>query len=392
LSVDTTSANGSARPGARVLNMTTGPVEVSPAVAQAQLAALYTPHVNGFWKAHDEAVASLKRVLKTRHLALPFHGSIRTGLDVALANFVRPGGRVLAIENGYWGQLIGQWAKTYGAEIVWVRGDPLAPIDLEAVVTALRNHPDVGLVTVVHVETSAGVVNPVDAIGRLVRAHGALYFVDSACSAGAMPYDTDGWFIDIGVTGSHKCLASVPGLAVVTLSDRAFAQVERTDRQPRANYFDLRHWVKTTLERSEAPPFTQPVGLILALAAALQEIEGRGKARFAAHRHAASEFMDSVRETGLRMVLDAGPAHNDRDAYSDTVMAVEYPQGVSDAAFRGGLLEDHGIAVIGNIGQFAGQSFRVGLMSAPQLEAENFQGTLRAVRAVTRKLSRQTNR
>ncbi|MBM3541745.1 MAG: alanine--glyoxylate aminotransferase family protein [Alphaproteobacteria bacterium] len=368
----------------RVLNMTTGPVEVSPAVATAQLAPLFTPHVGAFWQVHDETVAALKRVLKTRHYAFPLHGSIRTGLDVALANMVRPGARVLAVENGYWGRLIGEWAALYGAEIAWVRGIPLAPIDPDAVAAALRADPGIDLVSIVHVETSSGVVNPIAAIGRAVREHGALYYVDAACSAGAVPYDTDGWHVDIGVTGSHKCLASVPGLAVLTLSDRAYARLAKGEVRPRSNYFDLRRWIATTLERVETPPFTQPTGLILALLAALREIEARGEGRFAAHRDTAIRFMGGVRAAGLGMVLDRGPAHNDREAYSDTVMAVEYPRGTTDAAFRGALFEDHGIAVIGNIGEFAGRSFRVGLMSASQLEPKAVQTTLDAIGAVSR--------
>lgn len=372
------------RARARVLNMTTGPVEVSPAVAAAQLAPLFTPHVGAFWQVHDETVAALKRVLKTRHYAFPLHGSIRTGLDVALANVVRPGRRVLAVENGYWGRLIGEWTSLYGAEITWLRGSPLAPIDPDDVSAALRADPGIDLVTIAHVETSSGVVNPVAAVGHAVREHGALYYVDAACSAGAMPYDTDGWHIDIGVTGSHKCLASVPGLAVLTLSDRAHARLAKGEVRPRSNYFDLRRWIATTLERVETPPFTQPTGLILSLLAALREIEARGENRFAVHRDAASRFMGGVREAGLGMVLDRGPAHNNREAYSDTVMAVDYPQGTSDAQFRGALFEEHGIAVIGNIGEFAGRSFRVGLMSAPQLEATNLQATLDAIGAVSR--------
>lgn len=378
--------------GRRFLNMTTGPVEVSPRVAQAQLAPLYTPHTEAFWAVHDETVALLCRVLKTRHRALPFHGSIRTGLDVALANFVREGTRILAIENGYWGQLIGRWAETYGAEVVWVRGDALAPVDPDVVASALKRGTGFDLVTVVHVETSSGVVNPVDAIGRMVREHGALYFVDSACSAGAMQYDTDGWLIDIGVTGSHKCLASVPGLAVASLSDRAFAALERREGKPRSNYFDLKRWVETTLERHAVPPFTQPVSLILALRAALEELDAAGDARFEVHRDAATDFMGSLREGGLRMVLDRGPAHNNRDAYSDTVLAVEYPSGVTDSAFRSGMLGEHGIAVIGNVGDFAGRSFRVGLMSASQLEPANRERTLGAIRDLCGTLRRSAKR
>jgi len=368
----------------RCLNMATGPVEVSREVADAQSAPLFSPHLEAFWTVHDDTVARLARILKTRHLALPFHGSIRSGLDVAMANFIRPGSRVLAIENGYWGQLLGRWAATFGAEVTWVRGDPLAPIDPAAVRGALENGPAFDLVSVVHVETNTGVVNPVAALGRLVRQAGGLFFVDAACSAGAMPYETDAWHIDVGVTGSHKCLASVPGLAIVTLSDRAQAALQRQGPAGRSNYYDLLQWTEATVVRREPPPFTQPVSLLLALRASLQDLEERGETRHQTVHAAATAFMDGVRQAGLRMVLDAGAARHDRAAYSDTVQAVEYADGMDDARFRNLLLEDFGIYVIGNLGHLSGRSFRVGLMSPSQVEPTNLYGTLHAIGAVSR--------
>lgn len=362
----------------RVLNMSTGPVEVSRRVLEAQLADLLTPHSDAFWALHDETCRLLGRILRTKHRVLVMHGSIRTGIDLALGNCIRPGMRVLNIQNGFWGALIGDWAQRYGAIVDRVSHGALEPIDVERVAVALRQRP-YDLVTLVHVETNSGLVNPVSEIGRLVGRTDALYFVDTACSAGAMRVETDEWGIDVQTTGSHKCLASVPGLAVVTVSDKAWSRL-RSD-STMGSYFDFKAWWTQSVERREVPPFTQPTTLVLALRAALQEIDAISIERWwAIHRDIADRFMQEMRALGFRFLLDDSLVAGRRDLYSDTVIAVRYPEQVSDAKFRKLLLDDYGIYVIGNIGEFAGTSFRIGLMSSAQMQATSIFGTLHALR------------
>ncbi len=365
---------------AQPLNMTTGPVEVSEAVLRAQLDPFLTPHHAGFWALHDETLDLLARLLSTAGRVLAFHGSIRAGLDMALANLVAPGTRVLAISNGYWGDLIGAYAERWGAKVDWVRGHALAPVSGDAVARALRAHPESELVTIVHVETNTGVANPVEEIGALVAGHGALYYVDTACSAGAMPLETDAWGIDVGITGSHKCLCSVPGLAVVSVSERAWARAAEVSRA--GSYFDFRALHANTVARADVPPFTQPTGLFRALHAALSELEEIGReAWFERHRRAGARFRAGVRETGLAMLAEEGPGagHNLDGALSDTVMAVRLPRGADLERFRRALADEFGIYVLGNLGAFAGCSFRVGLMSPPQLEDRSLCATLDAI-------------
>lgn len=367
----------------RPLNMSTGPVEISERVLKAQLESFMTPHCNDFWKLHDETLLLLKSLLRTEGDVLAFHGSIRAGLDVALSNLVRPGMKVLAITNGYWGDLVGDNAKTYGAEVTWVRESLLRPIDPEVVRKALQKDPEIELVTVIHVETNAGILNPIDEIGAIVCEHEALYFVDTACSAGSIPLETDTWGIDIGVTGSHKCLCAVPGLAVLTLNDRAWKRIQSNADKVRRGYFNLVNLFEKTIVRSETPPYTQPSSLFRALNASLIEIAEIGhESWFALHRDMAALFREEIREAGFRMLTDgiggkeALPDHH----LSDTVMAVAYPEGVDDHRLRKTLYEDYGIFVIGNIGEFLGRSFRLGLMSPPQLEPRNVLGSIAAIK------------
>jgi alanine-glyoxylate transaminase/serine-glyoxylate transaminase/serine-pyruvate transaminase len=138
------------------------------------------------------------------------------------------------------------------------------------------------------------------------------------------------------------------------------------------SYFDLRSWWRATIERAEVPPFTQPTTLVYALREALKELEAFGiEDWWQEHRKVADNVMNEMRNAGFSFLLDRGPAAGARESYSDTVLAVEYPEAVSDSIFRDLLMDDFGLFVIGNIGEFASRSFRVGLMSPPQLDPAN---------------------
>lgn len=367
---------------AQVLNMSTGPVEVSRQVLDAQLAPLLTPHVADFWTAHDETLLLLKQVLRTDGEVAVTQGSIRAGLDIALGNFVRPGSRILCLENGYWGHMIGDWAQARGGIVTRLAFDYLSPVDANQVREALQRTA-FDLVTAVHVETNAGIVNPIEAIGAAVAPTGALFFVDTACSAGAQRVETDLWNIDVGVTGSHKCLASVPGLTVLTLSDKALHALPAEPRM--GKFFSLHELLRHTNDRPETPPFTQSPPLIYALRESLRMICATGIEQWwSIHEQVRDLFIAQLRDAGFKLLPDFGPYAEIGELQACGVIAVAYPEGVDDIRFRQILYRDFGIFVIGNVGIYAGRSFRVGLMSPPQLEAVNVYGAVSAFEAAGR--------
>lgn len=370
--------NGPRLAKSRILNMSTGPVEVSRAVLDAQLIPILTPHLESFWAVHDQTITLLKRILRTSDDVVLTHGSIRSGLDVALGNFIIPGFKVLCLENGFWGRMLGDWAENWGAQVTRLSFDELSPIDTDAVAKLLAEQ-SFDMVMIVHVETNAGIVNPVARVGEFLKGTQTLYFVDTACSAGALPVETDAWGIDISVTGSHKCLASIPGLAIITLSKKARALMPKGLM---GNYYNIEALIRNTIERPVTPPFTQAASLVHALKQALTEIDDFGIENWWGYHHQiASRFRQSLRQAGFQILLDHGPVSGDETYYSDSVIAVGYPEGVDDEKFRSTLMTEYGMFVIGNVGKYSGKSFRVGLMSPPQLEAINLYGTLAVLEA-----------
>jgi alanine-glyoxylate transaminase/serine-glyoxylate transaminase/serine-pyruvate transaminase len=364
--------------------MSTGPVEVSRSVLSALTVTFGSPHRAEFWTFHDDLAARVGRFLEFAGPALMLHGSIRTGLYLSLANLIRPDMEVLALDNGYWGRLIGEAAAELGANVIWFRNPPNRAFRGEAVAGALQQHPGVELVTAVHVETNTGLCNRIDEIGPVVRSFGALFLVDSACSAGAVQFRTEAWHVDVGVTGSQKGFGSVPGLAILTINERAWHRIERLPLASIRTYASLCFLRDQILVRAAPPYYTQPAALFGSLDAAIRETESIGQPKwFRRHDAAAASFIAGVVACGAHMVL--APTGNIDDGgsqdQSKTVMVVSYPEGVDDPRFRRLLWDRFGVFVIGNIGEFAGTSFRVGLMSAPQIDQGNIARTLAAIAA-----------
>lgn len=367
-------------PSLTPLNMTTGPVAVSPAVLAAQHATESSPHVGDFWTMHDETIARLGRVLGTEEQVLAFSGTIRAALSIAIDNFVDERSRVLALSNGYWADLIADYCRGRGATVIVAKRADCGPLDPQEVEELLRANQPLDLVTMAHVETNIGVVNPIDQIGPLVAKSDALFLVDTACSAGGMPIDTDRIGIDIGVTGSHKTLTGLPGLSVITLSDKAR---RRLAMRTVPGYFNLDLMRRQTIERLEFPSYTQPPGLFAALNAALGELEAIGLPTWYARIKAAGcDFRAKVREMGLPLIGDSATDPNspaEAIANADTVIALDV-RGVGEGAFRGRLAQSHGIYVVGNLAEWVGKSSRIGLMSPVQLTSESRERTLHAVK------------
>ena len=373
----------------RILNMSTGPVHVSDAVLRAQLDANTSSHSTGFLKLYDSTVAATRALLRTTAETLVVHGSIRTGLDLALGNLIAPGDKILALTNGFWGEYLAASARRHGGNVIPVACSILHPIDVEFVRQALSEHPDIKLVTLVHVETNTGVENPVQDIGRLVASSGAVLLVDTACSAGSIPLETDLWGVDVGVTGSHKGLGALPGLTVLTVSEKAWGKFGQMATRTPQSPWNLRALFDAALTRGAPPLYTQPTSLVQALAASLHEIDGCGADRwFEAHARAAESLRSALRAEGFRLATDASRTPDQGLDYglSPSVVAVLYPEGLNDSQFRTLLEHEYGIFVIGNVGEQAGRSFRVGLMSSVQIDPRSIMSTVAAIVAVSGQL------
>jgi len=338
----------------RELLMIPGPTNVDPKVLRAMCRPPLSHTSQEFAGIFKEALDNLKKVFMTEGDVFVVAGSGTLALEMAIANIVEPGDKVLNTVSGFFGRYFVEICKVYGAkprvlEVSW--GKPVKP---EMVKEALQND-DYKAVTVTHVETSTGVANPIKDIGEIVKKNSdAFYVVDTVCSLGGMEVRVDDWGIDICVSGSQKCLGVPPGLALVAANQRVLDYLERRKTPVSSWYGSLKNWLPVM--RDPTKYFATPaVNMIYALNEALKLIIEEGlENRFRRHHVLAEAFRAAIDALNLKLVAE-------KENTADTVSAIYYPENVDDAQFRSEM-KQHGIIVAATLGPLKGKGFRVGHM------------------------------
>jgi alanine-glyoxylate transaminase/serine-glyoxylate transaminase/serine-pyruvate transaminase len=307
----------------------------------------------------DDIRARLGRLFQAPEGSFAFavSGTGTAGMEVAVANLVAEGTRVLVVVTGYFGERLAVMCERYGARVSRLDVEWGRACDPEALDRALEAAP-ADLVAIVHAETSTGVLNPIERLAPIARQHGALALVDAVSSFGGHPLDVAGWEIDACYSCTQKCLGAPSGLAPVVFAPRALARAVPC----RSFYFDLQLLREYWLHR--AYHHTVSSALVCALDEALAAFEEEGlEARFARHRRSHRALVDGLSRMGLSLL----PPESER---LWTVNAVRVPSGVDEGGVRRYLLAELGIEIGAGLGPLAGKLWRVGLMgasSSPQL-------------------------
>jgi serine---pyruvate transaminase len=243
-----------------------------------------------------EVTEDLKYVFQTKNTVVVLTSSGTGGMEAAVSNVLSPGEKAILLTAGRWGERWRGILKSFGVEVVVVEapyGKPVAPADLEA---ALGKNPDTVAVFSTLSETSTGVGHDVAAFGKIVAKTPALLVVDAISGLGAMECRTDEWYIDICVAGSQKALMMPPGLAYVSVSEKAWKRIEG-NTAAKAFYFDLKRYKAKVPENDT--PFTPANTLIKAQRVSLKLIRAEGidnlwarHARMAAAARAAVKAMN----------------------------------------------------------------------------------------------------
>ena len=301
-----------------------------------------------------EVTEGAKRVFKTSNDLLILTSSGTGGLESAIANLVSPGDQVLAAICGNFGERFAALATAYGAEVVRLEfewGQPGDPDDLARV---LDTHPNVKVVLLTHNETSTGLTNPLRGLARVARDADRIVVVDGVSSISSIAIETDAWGIDVAVSGSQKGWMAPPGLALVSVSDRAWAQQAQA-RSPRF-YFDwkeIRTWAAKGMT-----PFTPAVSVVYALQEGLRMIEEEGvEAVYERHVRLARATRAGLEALGFQLFA--------QDGYrSNTVTSAVPPSGLEVAALRTVLNDKYGVVIAGGQGKMTGKMIRVGHLGA----------------------------
>ncbi len=330
-------------------------------VPQTVLAASARPMINHRGPEFAALLAAITRALqeflRTRNDVLLLTTSGTGGLEAAVANFFSPGDRVLSFANGAFGERWATIAKAYGVDVRRVDAPWGRVVEPDAVREELRregreSRDGAKAVLVTHNETSTGVLNPLKETAAIVREANKLLLVDSVSGAGACELDVDGWGIDVCVTASQKAWGAPPGLAMLSVSERAWKAAERATL-PRV-YFDLQR-AKASFEKGETP-WTPAVSIVIALQEALRLMAEEGlEAIIERHEDLARATRRGAQALGLSLFTDEQYA-------SPTVTALRSPARVDSRQLIRVLREEHDCIIAGGQGRIEGQIFRLGHM------------------------------
>jgi aspartate aminotransferase-like enzyme len=331
-----------------------GPTPLPERVARAMHRSLIDHRGPEFAAILAEVTAGAKRVFKTKADLLLLTSSGTGGLESAVANLVSPGDEVVVALCGNFGERFAALAAAYGADVVRLEfewGQPVEPDDLERV---LDNHPKAKVLLLTHNETSTGLTNPLRELARVGRDAGRIVVVDGVSSISSIAIETDAWGIDVAVSGSQKGWMAPPGIALVSVSDRAWEQQARA-RSPRF-YFDWKE-AKTWADKGMTP-FTPAIPVAFALQEGLKMLEEEGlDAVYERHARLARATQAGLQALGFQLYA--------RDGFrSNTVTSAVPPAGLDVNALRKLLNDRYGVVIAGGQAKMNGKMVRVGHLGA----------------------------
>jgi alanine-glyoxylate transaminase/serine-glyoxylate transaminase/serine-pyruvate transaminase len=360
----------------RELLMIPGPTNVDPAVLRALSKPTLSHTSTEFVKVFKEALNDLKKLFMTDKEVFVVAGSGTLALEMAVANVVESGDKILNTVAGHFGQYFVKISKAHGAKsevlgVPW--GKSIKPEDIKDIL----KKGDYKAVTVTHVETSTGVANPIKEIGETVKEYSdAFYIVDTVCSLGGMEVRVDDWNIDICVSGSQKCIGVPPGLGVLSISNDVLKFLDAKKSTVNFWYGDLRNWLPVMRDPSQYFA-TPPVNMIYALSQALKTLLNEGlEQRFRRHHILAEAFRAAMSALNLKLVAK-------KECVADTITGAYYPENVEDAAFRNEM-KRRGIVVASTLGPLKGKGFRVGHMG--NVNQNDIMSTIGAIEATLKNM------
>ncbi len=283
---------------------TPGPLSTSPTVKQAMLRDV------GSW---DQEFIDIVQRIRSQLLtlagvskaagyeAVPLQGSGSFGVEAAIGCGVPPGGKMLSLVNGAYGERIVKMAQYLKIDQVVLRTEEHEIPDVEKLRQTLADDAEITNVIVVHCETTTGIVNPIEEIGNIVAAAGRIYTVDAMSSFGALPIDLPACHIDYLISSANKCLQGVPGFSFV-LARRAV--LEASEGHARSLCLDLLdQW--RAFETHGRFRYSPPTHSFLALEQALVELEAEGgmAGRAARYEENRRTLIAGMRRLGFREYL-----------------------------------------------------------------------------------------
>lgn len=338
-------------PGMKYRLMTPGPTPVPEDTLLEMAKPVFFHRSPQFKQILTEVQDDLRYVFCTRNPVITLTSSGTGGMEAAVVNSFPTGSTVIVCHAGRWGERWRGICKAFGIEVISVAAPYGQAVQPEQLRQALAEHPNVQGVMTTLSETSTGVGHDIAAFGKLVANTPAILLVDAISGLGVMPCRVDDWHVDICVTGSQKALMMPPGLAFVSVSDKAWKLIE-ANSQCRTFYFDLKKY-KAKLAESDTP-YTPANTLIRALRLSLKRFRTEGnEAVWARYSRIASAARAGMQALGLELFA-ARPA--------DSLTVAHVPAGIDGNTLLSKLEKQYGVKLANGQDTLKGKIIRLAHM------------------------------
>lgn len=333
-----------------------GPSNAAPRVLQA-LSMRQVGHLDPvFLEIMNENQHLLRYVFQTSNrVTVPVSGCGSAAMEATFANLVEPGDVVLVFVAGYFGMRMVDMAGRYGGDVREAKKPWGSAFTIEEIAAEMEKHSP-KVVGIVHADTSTGVRQPVEGVAEICAKYDSLLILDTVTSLAGLPVFIDEWGVDAAYSGSQKCLSCPPGIAPLTMGERAMKKVmDRKSKVPNW-YLDLtmvgKYW---GAERTYH--HTAPINMNYALREALRIVAEEGlEKRWERHQKNADLLCKKLGEIGLKPFIE------DDQLRLPSLISVKVPEGVDPKRVSKFLLDQYNLEIGGGLGELAGKIWRIGLM------------------------------
>ncbi|MCM2278555.1 MAG: alanine--glyoxylate aminotransferase family protein [Oligoflexia bacterium] len=329
--------------------LTPGPTQIPESVSSIFARPIIHHRTPAFQAIFDDVRGNLKYLFQTKQDVLVLTCTGTGGMDAAVSNLFRRGDKVLVVNGGKFGERWTKIALAYGLapiELKVENGEAIEPSQLEALAQV---NPDARAVLFQASETSTGVRMPTQEICRIAKSAGMLSVCDAITACGVFDLPMDDWGIDVLITGSQKALMIPPGLAMIALSEKAWAMTESCDLPH--FYFDLPKERKAQAKGQTA--WTPAISLLQGLQESLRLLKEEGLHNvFRRHELLAKATRNAVAALGLELLAKKAP--------STAVTAVRLPASIKDGKAVPKLMRDkYGVTIVGGQDELEGKIIRL---------------------------------
>lgn len=336
----------------RNILLTPGPIPVPEAVRQVMAQPIIHHRTPQYRKIFERTSERIKKVYLTKNTVYTLTGSGTSAMEASMVNFHQTGDETLVVDGGKFGERWTDLAHAFGLKANVLKIPYGEAIDPRKIEKALKENQKIKSVCVELCETSTAVLSDIEAIGKMAAQTEALLLVDAISGLGADRMETDKWHVDLGVAGSQKALMLPPGLAFLSVSEKAKVRM-KTANIPRF-YLDLRLAEKALKDWDT--PFTPAMTLVIGLDKALDLIEAEGIENVFARAAELGKF--------TRVKLQAMGLELFSKAPSSTCSAAIVPAGVDGEKLVKVMRDEKGVTMGGGQGEMKGKIVRMAHMGS----------------------------